>query len=91
MDPLSVTASIIAILQLTNKVITLCLDLHSRIKVRKELGQIIDEVDSLRAILQRLARQEASLTNDLDSSQSSGGIRLPLALDFSMLFMTRLM
>jgi hypothetical protein len=56
MDPLSLTASIIAIVQLANKIITLGLDLHASLKVGKDLDRIVDEVDSLRGILQRLAR-----------------------------------
>ncbi|KAF1948207.1 ankyrin [Byssothecium circinans] len=64
MDPLSVTAGIIAILQLANKVITIGLSLHASLTVRKELDQIINEVDSLRAVLQKLARLSQTETQN---------------------------
>ncbi|KAF2675916.1 ankyrin [Lentithecium fluviatile CBS 122367] len=56
MDPFSLTAGVIAVLQLANKVISLCLNLQSSLSARKELDLIMDEVDALRDILQRLAR-----------------------------------
>ncbi|KAF2868918.1 hypothetical protein BDV95DRAFT_106681 [Massariosphaeria phaeospora] len=56
MDPFSLTASVIAVLQLTHKVSALCLNLHTSISARKEIGRIFDEVDALRDTLQGLAR-----------------------------------
>lgn len=54
-EPFSIAAAALALLPLANKVITFCLDLHPS-TVRKELDQIIDAVDSVRDVLQRLAR-----------------------------------
>jgi hypothetical protein len=56
MDPFSIAASIIAVLQLSGKVSSLCFDLYTTFGARKELDQIIDGVESLRSILQKLAR-----------------------------------
>lgn len=56
MDPFSIAASVIAVLQLSGKISSLCFDLYTSFGARKELGQIIDEVESLRGILQKLAR-----------------------------------
>lgn len=56
MDPLSVTASVIAVLGLAHKITTLCLELRSLKSARQDLARILDEVESLRAILEGLAR-----------------------------------
>jgi hypothetical protein len=64
MDPLSVTASIIAVIQATSAVVSICYDYSSAIKGASwELIKIIDEVRDLRNVLEsleRLARQEES-------------------------------
>lgn len=75
MDPFSLTAGVIAVLQLANKVIALCLNLHSSLNARKELDLIVDEVDSLRNILQKLARLEGKVrVNDSDSDSDPANI-----------------
>jgi hypothetical protein len=64
MDPLSVTASIIAVLQATSVVVSICYDYSSALKGSSwELLKVIDEVRDLRNVLEtleRLARQEES-------------------------------
>jgi hypothetical protein len=64
MDPLSLTASIIAVLQATSAVVSVCYDYSSALKGSSwELLKVIDEVRDLRNILEtleRLARQEES-------------------------------
>ena len=60
MDPLSVTASLITVLGLAHKITTLCLGLHSLKESQQELSRILDEVESLRTILERLARLASS-------------------------------
>jgi hypothetical protein len=73
MDPLSISASIIAVLQATSAVVSICYDYSSAVKGSSwELLKIIDEVRDLRNVLEtleRLARQE-------ESSNSAKG-RLP--------------
>jgi hypothetical protein len=71
MDPFSLTAGVIAVLQLANKVISLCLNLHSSFGSRKELDLIVDEIHSLRDILQRLARLKLQ-DNDSDCTGTEG-------------------
>lgn len=66
MDPLSVTASIIAVLGLAHKMTTLCTELHSLKGTRQDSTRILDEVKSLRAVLERLAR----LASDPNNSSS---------------------
>jgi hypothetical protein len=87
MDPLSLTAGIVAALQLANKVMALCLNLHSSLKSRKELGQVVDEVDSLRDILQRLARLEGVQDDDSNhaNTETTSSRRGPLSICLSEL------
>ena len=55
MDPLSVTASVIAILQISGAIITICYDYRSRIKdAQKEASRIINDLNSLRHVLDSL-------------------------------------
>jgi hypothetical protein len=64
MDPLSLTASIIAVLQATSAVVSVCYDYSAALKGSSwELLKVIDEVRHLRNVLEtleRLARQERS-------------------------------
>jgi len=76
MDPLSITASLIAVLGLAHKISILCLDLHSFKSARQELNQILNEVESLRAILQGLARLESGQSSNFETVNKSDG---PLA------------
>ena len=74
MDPLSVTASIIAVLQLTGTVVSLCYDFRSRIKnAPRDLKRIISEVISLRDVLERLVRlaDSAETAGSNESTQLS--------------------
>ena len=55
MDPLSVTASIITVLQAANAVISVCYDYSAAIKNSPwELPRVIEEVKSLRNVLETL-------------------------------------
>lgn len=61
MDPLSVTASIIAVIQATNAVISVCYDYSSAVKNSPwELSRVIEEVRSLRNVLETLERLAAN-------------------------------
>jgi hypothetical protein len=64
MDPLSVTASIIAVLQATSAVVSICYDYSSAVEGSSwELLRVIDEVRGLRNVLEsleQLARQAGS-------------------------------
>jgi len=82
MDPFSVAASIIAILQLSGKISSLCFDLYTTVGARKELGQIIDEIESLRSILQKLARIP------MDKPTHSRACAYPIALQTKHLLTT---
>jgi hypothetical protein len=53
MDPLSITASIIAILQITNAVVSICYDYSSATRNSSQ-ELVIEEVKSLRNILENL-------------------------------------
>jgi hypothetical protein len=57
MDPLSVTASVIAIIQAINKTISVCLSFRAALKEAPSgLTQVIDETRGLRDILEALQR-----------------------------------
>lgn len=61
MDPLSITASLIAIIQLTSKVTSTCWDLRSSFKSAKEdIARIISDTDLLRAVLEALVHLSES-------------------------------
>jgi|SRR5436190_5912370 len=55
MDPFSITASIIAVLQATNAVVSICYEYRSAIKNSTwELSRVLEEVKSLRNVLESL-------------------------------------
>lgn len=55
MDPLSITASAIAILQVSGVIINACYDYRSRVKdSAKDASRIINELNSLRSIIESL-------------------------------------
>lgn len=57
MEPLSVTASIIAVLQAANAVVSVCYDYSAAVKNSPwELSRIIEEVTSLRNVLEALVQ-----------------------------------
>ena len=73
MDPLSVTASIIAVIQLAQKVLSICYDFRRWIKsVPKELQQITSEVISLRDVLECLMK----LADSVETAGSNGSSQL---------------
>ncbi|KAF2106194.1 hypothetical protein BDV96DRAFT_337169 [Lophiotrema nucula] len=65
MDPLSITASVIAILQLSGKIISSCVAYTSAIKdAPKELKAISVDIQSLQAIIRILDLTSANATAD---------------------------
>ena len=55
MDPLSITASVIAILQLTTSIITTTKDFYRGTKnVPKEVGELLEELASFSGVLESL-------------------------------------
>ncbi|KAF2175540.1 hypothetical protein K469DRAFT_679796 [Zopfia rhizophila CBS 207.26] len=71
MDPLSVTASIVTVIHLATKITTQCWDLHSEFKsARKDIDRIIDETNTVREVLERLARLVDDIDRDGDSRLS---------------------
>ena len=74
MDPLSINASIIAVLQATHAVISVCYDYRSAVKNSSwELPKVIDELTSLRNILETLER----LARKAESADPVAESRLP--------------
>jgi hypothetical protein len=71
MDPLSITASIIAVLQATSAVVSICYDYSSAVEGSSwELLKIIDEVRGLRNVLESLeglSRQAADTGKGAES------------------------
>ncbi|MCJ1224432.1 hypothetical protein MMC12_001077 [Toensbergia leucococca] len=67
MDPLSVTASFIAVLQVANAVISICYDYSASAKSSsRELSRIIEEIKALRNVLESLIHlAERAETPDL--------------------------
>lgn len=64
MDPLSISASIIAVLQATNSVVSLCYDFRAALKKAPwSLTRIIEDVKDLRGVLETLDRL-VETTND---------------------------
>jgi hypothetical protein len=75
MDPLSISASIIAVLQATNSVVSLCYDFRAALKNAPwSLTRIIEEVKDLRRILETLDR----LAEPLDDPASADAKRRPV-------------
>jgi hypothetical protein len=55
MDPLSVTASAIAILQISGTIINLCYNYRSRVKnAAKEASRIVNELNGFRSVIESL-------------------------------------
>ena len=74
MDPLSVTASIIAVLQATNTIISICCDYSAAVKGASwELPKVTKEVRSLRDVLELLA----ALAKRAESADPSAEARFP--------------
>jgi hypothetical protein len=67
MEPLSVAASIIAVLQAANAVISICYDIRAAVKGAPwALSRIINSISDLRLVLSRLEQvaNEAELNSD---------------------------
>jgi hypothetical protein len=74
MDPLSVTASIIAVLQATNTVISICYDYSSAIKNSPwELTRVTEETKNLRSVLETLEQ----LSKKAESADPTAKSQLP--------------
>jgi hypothetical protein len=74
MEPLSVTASIIAVLQVTSKIISICYDYTSAVKnSSSELSRVIEEIKDLRNVLETLEQ----LARKAESSDPAAGVQLP--------------
>ncbi len=71
MDPLGITVSIIALLQTTNSIISVCHDIKAALKEEPwSLTRIMDEVKALRTVLETLERLASSLDdNSMDSKR----------------------
>lgn len=79
MDSLSVTASIIAVIDVTQKVISLCNDYRAAVKEASwELSRIIEEVGSLQNVLRNLQ----SLATQAENAQNAADSRLPQLKEF---------
>lgn len=75
MDPLSITASIIAVLQATNAVIAVCSDYSAVLKSAPwELSKVIDELKGLQAVLGNLVKLA---TSAVDADPTTARSRLP--------------
>lgn len=78
MDPLSLTASIITVLHLAHRVSILCLNFHSSIKsARKDFDRIIEEVNSLRSVLEGFARLVSHEEQDSINLQDLEAVAAP--------------
>jgi hypothetical protein len=74
MDPLSITASVIAVLQLSHKIISICHDYRSAATSSSwELQSVIEEVQSLRNVLETLA----DIARKAESASPTEESRLP--------------
>jgi hypothetical protein len=73
MDPLSISASVIAVLQATNAIISICYNFKAVSgKVPWALSRVIDEVKDLRTILEALER----LVDETATSPKNGGLQM---------------
>jgi Fungal N-terminal domain of STAND proteins len=74
MDPLSITASVIAVLQISNKIISICYDYASAVRGSSwELQSVTEEVQSLRNVLETLA----NIARKAESANAAEESRLP--------------
>lgn len=72
MDPLSITASIIAVLQATSAVVSICNDYRSAAKSSSwEHSQVMKELESLRNVLENLAGLSSNKASIYGTSDSS--------------------
>lgn len=72
MDPLSITGTIIAVLQITSSVISICYDYRAGVEsASREVIQITNELNSLREVLESLLRvvEKSQSNNSKDGSR----------------------
>jgi hypothetical protein len=72
MDPISITGTIIAVLQITTSVISVCYDYRSGVEsASREVIQITNELNSLREVLESLLRvvEKSQSDNSKDGSR----------------------
>lgn len=71
MDPFSLTGTLIALIQITSKILTLCYDYRSSLKSStREIVQITDELNSLRDVIESLLRIVERSREDGSGSES---------------------
>lgn len=76
MDPFSLTGTLIALIQITSKIVTLCYDYRSSLKSSsREIVQITDELNSLQTVVESLLRivEQSYDSGDLDDRSRDGG------------------
>lgn len=84
MDPLSLCANIITVLQAAHDVITICYDFRAACKGRPwSLSRVLDQVMDLRSVLERLEKIAAE--HDGTSNKSQDAMRLLCASNSSPL------
>lgn len=73
MDPLSVAASVIAVLQAANAIISVCYDFKAILRDGAPWGlsQVLEEIQDLRSVLESLVRLTEASSEKLTSSSSS--------------------
>lgn len=73
MDPLSVAASVIAVLQAANAIISVCYDFKAILRDGAPWGldQVLGEIQDLRSVLESLVRLTEASSEKLTSSSSS--------------------
>src|ERR1700736_3669672 len=77
MDPLSITASLIAVLQISGTVISALYEYRSGVKsASRDAARVIAELNSLRSILESLLQAVEKEDIRTSSSGGSGGSRL---------------
>lgn len=73
MDPLSITANVVTVLQVTNSIISLCYEVRSALRQSPwSLTRTIDEIRDLRNVLENLDH----VCGSLDSSKTPDATRL---------------
>src|SRR5215471_14142708 len=75
MDPLSITASIVNVLQAINTVISICYDYRATIKdCPRRLTRVMEEIKDLRNVLESLEKLAAKAEMEEDATENA---RLP--------------
>lgn len=69
MDPLSISAGIIALIQATNEVVSLCYNFATAKSTARTISELLDQLKSLRNVLESL--EQYCRSNDLTDSATS--------------------